>query len=247
MPERHTVLCQNGPRDRGSRRIGPDRVVWVRGSESYFPVATRASADDWRCVIFLIAITARRNRRAAAGWRGMHVSTGGARLGRSSFRMESQHPMGDMRSMRISKSMTVAEGVGVGQGPARRSLRSCNLLPNLGRTVASDRAVLRLVVSVANSGGCLRRLGASIGRFVGRPSANRRYSSHCLRYVTFSWSTPALAAQRVASSARDMRTAAVGALSGPSARVDSVFRRVLPPRPTIAQGVWKLVRRVIGS
>ena len=84
----------------------------------------------------------------------------------------------------------------------RRRLRSCNLLPNLDGAIASDRAVLRLVVSVANSWGNLRRLGASMGRFACRPLANRTRSSRCLDNAMFSWGTPAPAAQRIALSTR---------------------------------------------
>lgn len=55
----------------------------------------------------------------------------------------------------------------------RRFLRSCNLLPNLDRRVAFDRAVLRLGVSVAMTWGSIPRLRAADRRH-GSPAAYRR-------------------------------------------------------------------------
>jgi hypothetical protein len=82
-------------------------------------------------------------------------------------------------------------------GAQRRFLRSCNLLPNLDLAIVYSRAVLRLFVSVANSWGILRRLGACVGRTISRPSSNRRCSSRCLSDVMFFWVMPAPAAQRI--------------------------------------------------
>ena len=74
---------------------------------------------------------------------------------------------------------------------------SCNLLPNLDRTVAYEPVVLRLVVSVANSWGNLRRLCAQLGRSanVRQAAANRTCLSRCLDDVICYWGTPAPAAQ----------------------------------------------------
>lgn len=101
----------------------------------------------------------------------------------------------------------------------RRFLRSCNLLPNVDRPITYDRSVLRLVVSVANSWGNIRRISATTRRFAWRRSANRfsalatpnfgmRQSARfeqCLSDVMMSWSTPAPAAQAISSSTRSRR------------------------------------------
>ncbi len=105
---------------------------------------------------------------------------------------------------------------------ARRSLRSCNLLPNVDRPITYDRLVLGLVVSVANSWGNIRRVGATIGRFAWRRSVNRLSAlitpnfgmwlstrfEQCLDDVMMSWSTPAPAAQAISSSIRSQRFSA---------------------------------------
>lgn len=102
---------------------------------------------------------------------------------------------------------------------ARRSLRSCNLLPNVDRPSTYDRSVLKLVVSVANSWGNIRRVYATIRRFAWRRSVNRinalptphlgmRQSirfEQCLDDVMMSWSRPAPAAQAISSSIRSQR------------------------------------------
>lgn len=96
----------------------------------------------------------------------------------------------------------------------RRSLRSCNLLPNDDRPNTYDRSVLRLVVSVANSWGNIRRLYATTCRFAWRQSVNRFSAltppnfgmwqrtrfEQCLDDLMMSWSTPAPAAQAISSS-----------------------------------------------
>jgi hypothetical protein len=79
-------------------------------------------------------------------------------------------------------------------GAVRRFSHNCNLLPNLDAAVVYERAVLRLVVSVANSWGILCRLSARAGRTVARPVANRRVSSSCLSCVTLFGAMPAPAA-----------------------------------------------------
>ena len=105
---------------------------------------------------------------------------------------------------------------------ARRSLRSCNLLPNVEQPTTYDRSVLRLVVSVANSWGNIRRVGATICRFAWRRSVNRLSAlttpnfgmwqsirfEQCLDDVMMSWSTPAPAAQAISSSTRSHRFSA---------------------------------------
>jgi hypothetical protein len=101
----------------------------------------------------------------------------------------------------------------------RRSLRSCNLLPNVDRPITSDRSVLKLVVSVANFWGNIRRVDATIRRFAGRRTVNRFSAltmpifgmwqstrfEQCLDDVMMSWSTPAPAAQAISSSTRSQR------------------------------------------
>jgi hypothetical protein len=87
-------------------------------------------------------------------------------------------------------------------GAIRRFLRKCNLLPNPVAAIVYERAVLRLVVSVANSWGILRRLSARPGRTVARPVANRRCSSSCLSDVILSWAMPAPAALPITLSTR---------------------------------------------
>jgi hypothetical protein len=91
----------------------------------------------------------------------------------------------------------------------RRSLRSCNLLPNVDRPITYDRSVLRLVVSVANSWGNIRRVDATIRRAwrrsVNRVSALSTRFEQCLDDVMMSWSTPAPAAQAIPSSTRSQR------------------------------------------
>ena len=86
----------------------------------------------------------------------------------------------------------------------RRSLRSCNLLPNVDRAITHDRSVLRLVVSVANFWGNIRRVDATIRR-AWRRSVNRTKFEQCLADVMMSWSTPAPAAQAISSSTRSQR------------------------------------------
>jgi hypothetical protein len=88
-----------------------------------------------------------------------------------------------------------------------RVLRSCNLLPNVPRPIVSDSSVLRLVVSVANSWGNLRRLVALLDRWSGRSwdrlvAANRTCLSRCLDDAIFHWSAPAPAAQGIVLSTR---------------------------------------------
>src|SRR5689334_14161767 len=87
-------------------------------------------------------------------------------------------------------------------GAVRRFERNCNLLPNADLDVVYERAVLRLVVSVANSWGILRRLCARPGRTVARPVANRRCSSSCLSRVILPWAMPELAALPITVSTR---------------------------------------------
>jgi len=87
-------------------------------------------------------------------------------------------------------------------GAVRRFLRKRNLLPNPVAAVVYERAVLRLVVSVANSWGILRRLSARPGRTVERPRANRRCSSSCLSDVILPWVMPAPAALPITLSTR---------------------------------------------
>jgi hypothetical protein len=92
-----------------------------------------------------------------------------------------------------------------------RVFRSCNLLPNVTRPIASDSSVLRLVVSVANFWGsslvaCLDRFSRrSLGRLA---AANRVRLSRCLDEGIAFWSAPAPAAQCIALSTRsaDLRT-----------------------------------------
>jgi hypothetical protein len=86
----------------------------------------------------------------------------------------------------------------------RRSLRSCNLLPNVDRPITFNRSVLKLVVSVANSWGNIRRVDATIRR-AWRRSVNRTRFEQCLDDVMMSWSTPAPAAQAISSSTRSQR------------------------------------------
>lgn len=100
----------------------------------------------------------------------------------------------------------------------RRSLRSCNLLPNVDRPITYDRSVLKLVVSVANSWGNIRRVDATIRRAWRRSVScfsalttpilgmwqSTRFEQ-CLDDVMMSWSTPAPAAQAISSSTRSQR------------------------------------------
>ena len=76
-------------------------------------------------------------------------------------------------------------------GAVRRFSRNCNLLPNLDAAVVYERAVLRLVVSVANSWGILCRLCARPGSYCRATRANRRDSSSCLSYVMSLGAMPA--------------------------------------------------------
>lgn len=107
---------------------------------------------------------------------------------------------------------------------ARRFCCSCNLLPNSGRPVVSERVVLRLVVSVENSWGNLRRLGAQTGRFaraalswwklLPRTAANRTCLSQRLDNVIVYWGTPAPAAQSSRVVDTPMQPTAASALHG---------------------------------
>lgn len=90
---------------------------------------------------------------------------------------------------------------------ARRVLRSCNLLPNVDRSIVFDRMVLRLVISVATSWGNLQRLCAA-GRRTHGPAVNRSYLSRILSDAICLWGVPAPAAQtaRVRQTAPHRRT-----------------------------------------
>lgn len=129
---------------------------------------------------------------------------------------------------------------------------SCNLLPNLDRAVAYEPVVLRLVVSVANSWGNLRRLCAQISRFAWRTrlprkqgasrmqgaqtAASRTCLSRCLDDVICYWGTPAPAAQ--SSRVVDFPMAASG-WSVARLRMNSIDRRhsqSVAPKTNDAQG-----------
>jgi hypothetical protein len=139
------------------------------------------------------------------GCGGLRDSIGGASFPQRSVLVESDSCGGHMRRQRANA--------------IRRSLRSCNLLPNVNRPITYDRSVLKLVVSVANSWGNIRRVDATIRRFAWRRSVNRFSAlttpifgmwqstrfEQCLDDVMMSWSTPAPAAQAISSSTRSQR------------------------------------------
>lgn len=179
----------------------------------------------WRCVIF--------------GWRTVFVAYGGLKelslndfpsfaVSSSGWRvawsfMAGGGLRGSIGGATSSRRLVDSDSYGEQMrrqraNAARRSLRSCNFLPNVDRPSTYDRSVLKLVVSVANSWGNIRRVYATIRRFAWRRSVNRMIAltphfgmrqsirfEQCLDDVMMSWSRPAPAAQAISSSIRSQR------------------------------------------